>query len=263
MTTALDRLAEEVAKGPGGSGLPWAETEMKNVGDTVAGTVIGVDFRQAINPETKQGATWERSGEPIMEVVIQVSGTGKFRPDLEDGDNGDRAFHIRWAFENKDAFIEAMTAAGVKTPVLGGRFAGQLVGLKQNGGVRKPTKLYKYEYVAPPSALEQAVAGEAPAATEPAQPAAPQSMLAAQPPAPAQAPAGPLVPPMSGMTAAQPPAAPPVQAPAPAPAAAAVADPQAMLTQVKTLIGMGLTNDQIAGIVGAPAEAINAVRALP
>lgn len=158
----MSALAEEIAKG-NQIGLPWAETDMTAVGDSVAGDITHVEFRQAFNPETRQPAVWEKSGEPVMEVVIAVTNTGQFRPNLEGGDNGDRAFHIRWAFENKAAFIEAMNAANVPEPVVGGKFAGQLVDLKDNGRARKPTKLFRYEYVAPPSNLATAVAEPAPA----------------------------------------------------------------------------------------------------
>lgn len=256
----MSKLSEEVAKGDTGAGLPWAETEMTKIGDTVHGNVFFVDFKQAFNPETKQPATWERSGDAIMEVIVKVSDTGKFRPELDD-DNGDRAFHIRWAFESKTAFIEAMQAQGVLEPAIGGKFAAQLVGFKQNGGVRKPTKLFKYEYMKPPSNLAQAVAepnGDAAAASTPAvAPAtdpwgnANQATTTAatdpwgNPVAPAQAPA---------QVAAQAPA----QVAAPA---APKPSPEEQLAQIKGLIGFGLSDQNIADVTGAPMPAIVAIRA--
>jgi hypothetical protein len=239
-------------------GLPAAFRRDHPIGTVWAGKVQRVSVSQ-VRDDDGNGKTWD-DGNPMQQVVVAIE-TDQRDPEKKN-DDGVRGIYVKWWGDQRKAFLEALSAAGVEDIEVGGMFAAQYVGdgAQPANKMFSPPKIYKFEYKAP-SGLGGLIGGGAPAA-QPQQSPAVEAMLGA----PQQTSS-----PMSGMTAGQPastPAAAPVSTPpaqpvSPAPAGSAPADPMAQLGQIKGLIGFGLTDEQIAAATGADVQAILAIRSIP
>jgi len=271
--------------------LPSAFRKDHPIGTVWAGVVQSVEVRQ-VRDDDGNVETWD-NGDPKQQVVVAIK-TDQRDPERPN-DDGVRGIYIKWWKEQRKALRECLEAAGVDDIEPGGLFAAKYVGdgAQPQNKMLSPAKLMQYEYKPPsPTAglFGSSNGNGAPPATPTAPPAPAQAAAAApppaqppvQPPAPATDPwtAAPTADPWSAFTStpaapvaapAAPPPPPPAAPAAPMvaevvntpPAAPAAADPMALLATIKALLATGMTDEQIAGVTGTPAQAITAIRQLP
>ena len=98
-------------------GTPWAS--FTKVGDSVTGTVVKVEAKQALDFDTREPKTW-RDGSPLMEVHI-ILATDDRDSEIED-DNGERRLVVNKA-TLKAAVRDAIRKAGSQRIEVGGVLA--------------------------------------------------------------------------------------------------------------------------------------------
>lgn len=233
---SLDQLDQALA----GGGAPSFFTKDTPVGASVTGTIVAAELRQVTDYTTQKPKTWD-DGRPQMQVVVTLDTTE--RDPANPDDNGQRRVFIKTWGVWRDALNAAIKTAGgskasdVLTP--GARFTATFTETRPSSK-GSPMKVYAYQIVpAAQAGLDAAVA--APGGGQAGDPWATQQQAA-----PAQQQAAPV----------QPPAAAPVQ---PA-AAAGGTDPAAQAKQAQALIGIGLSDDQIAAATGLDLTVIQAIR---
>ena len=196
------------------------------VGAKVEGTVESVETMQVMDFQTKQPDYWSNGkAKQQIHIVLQTN-----LPPEDEDDDGRRSLWIKgWGVQLK-ALRDAAKAAGVKAPHEGDYMTAQYVGLGQRGNAPQPPKLYQYTITPGAQAsVNDLVAGSS-------QPAAPFTTPApvAQTPKPVT----------------------------PAPAAnvpPTINQPQVNPAVVTQLAGIGKTAEEIAGIMGAPVEVVQAL----
>lgn len=234
---SLDQLDQALA----GGGAPSAFNKDSPIGASVTGTIVNAEIRQITDYVTQKPKTWD-DGRPQMNVVITLQ-TDQRDPDVADDDGQRRVFIKTWGVW-RDALNAAIKAAGgskasdVLTP--GARFTATFTETRPSS-MGSPMKVYAYKIEpAAQAGLDAAVA--APGGGQAGDPWATQQQAA-----PVQQQEAP----------AQQQAAAPVQ-----PAAAeGGTDPAAQAKQAQALIGIGLSDDQIAAATGLDPTVIQAIRA--
>lgn len=145
-----------------GGGSPAFKFE--KIGDTVTGTITGIEVRQQRDFDTDELKTWD-DGKPMMEIVITVA-TSLRDATIED-DQGERRVFCRGAMLTE--FKKAVRKTKQAKPAIGGRVTITHSGLGEakKKGFNAP-KLYTVEYTAPSeAAVEDMFADEAPVAAAP------------------------------------------------------------------------------------------------
>lgn len=155
-----------------GTSVPSAK--FKNPGDSVRGTVCREPISQqareydADNPGGGELAFWKKSGQPIMQAVIDVQ-TDQRDP-LVEGDSGIRRVYVKdhgGKYEKgsgriRDAFRDAVTAAGARGIEVGGYLEVTYTGPGVGKGAIPP-KLFRVTYRPPqPGQADQQVVGAQP-----------------------------------------------------------------------------------------------------
>ncbi len=191
-------------------------------GTTVSGTITGSDYRQVTDYSTKQPAFFP-SGDPKMQIIINLHTNLRDNAD----DDGERSVYIPMWGAKKYALLDAIKAAGMTsaseafTP--GNLFAATFVGeeRKQGSTGSYTEKIYRYEI----RRGQQAAQAVDQALAAPAQSSGPDPWATQQAPTPAPAPAG-------GADSAK----------------------------VQDLIRTGLTDGQIAAVLGLEPSVVAIVR---
>lgn len=283
-------------------GLPSAFRKDQGIGTVWAGKIVRASLRD-VRDDDGNVKTWDRDGTPLQQVVIAIQTDQRDPEKTHDdgvrgiyikmwGDQRTAYFDALKAQGVKEPEVGGMWAA---------QYIGD--GPQPRDPKISPAKLFKYEYRKPTGLgglMDGAAAATSPAAAAPPksdpwanvpaptqappeQPAPSQAVPPAGDPwggastvgtqtstawgqAPVPAPAqGSMLPPQGSML--PPPGAP--AAPAPAPAAAAPGpatapvDPMVQLTQVRALIGFGMTDAQIIMATGVNPDALVAIRSMP
>lgn len=214
-----------------------ASATFTNVGDKIGGLITATARRQARDYSTGQPDTWD-DGSPKENIVITVD-TGRPDPNIPD-DDGIRSVYVKWWGEQAKALKDAIKAAGARGLIPGGHFEAEFVGLGESTkrGFSAP-KIFHYTYQ-PPNPTGNLTAPAAPAGHLPPAPVAPPTPPAAPPSAPALPGALPTPP------ATWTPPAPPAPVPAPDPEAAQ------LVATIRSLIGAGWADHDIANHPSSP-----------
>lgn len=252
MTSIADLLANA-------GGTPSAFTKDSPIGTTVQGQIVDAQVRQTRNYETGDPEYWS-DGNPKVQVAIILQ--TNLRDPMTPDDDGRRGVYVKWWGDSRTALAAAIKAAGDTDIRVGGLFMAKYVGEKPNDNPRlNATKIYQYAYQMPAQTAGLDLAGEqVNTGTGEVTPAP------APAPAPAPQPAAPLMGTTDAAQAAlqqQLGAQVISQAPAPAPQPAAAAAPQVDTAKVRQLLGLGLSDAEVAGATGASLEVIAAIRNLP
>lgn len=193
-----------------------------NPGDTVTGTVQAVDVRQVRDFDTGKPSTWD-DGRPQEQIVITLT-TGLRDPEITD-DDGTRSVYVKGWGDQLRRFRAAVKAAGGK-PEPGDTFTATFTGYGEKGPRGGfPPKLYEYQ-LRKASPLD--------------------GMLSNTPPASNLAPQPVYQQPSVNVTSL------PEATPQPA--------QDDLGVKIRQLIGLGLTDDQIAAAVGLDPIVVTTIR---
>lgn len=164
MTTMFDLNA---ALAGGGATL-----KPETVGESVGGTIVHAEVRQATDFESGKPDFWD-DGKPKQQIVITVKTGHK----TDDGADEEGTIYVKAWGAQKKALMEAIRATGqdANTALAAGNyFTMTLVGEEPNKNPRlAATKLYKYEIKLQANvggALDEPTPAPAPAAPAPAAP---------------------------------------------------------------------------------------------
>lgn len=224
-----------------GGGAAGKGMKFDQPGKSYGGTVVSVEVRPYTDLKTGKPEFWDDDpNQPKQQLAIGIQ-TDERNPEIQD-DDGVRYDYVKMWGKQKAALRVAAQAAG-GSPAVGDFYSVKFVG-EEPSKTRgfNPTKLYEYTIrKANPADAALGVAAPQAQAQAPAQ-SFPQT-------APAQPYEAPVAP------AAQ---AAPVGLGATVPAPGQLTAQQE--EQAKTLISKALTDEQIASILGTPAEAVATIR---
>ena len=206
------------------------------IGAMVEGEVVSIEVSQVKDFQTKQPAFFQ-SGNPKQQIhiVLQTS----LPPEDEDDDSRRSLWIKGWGVQVK-ALREACKKAGVKEPSVGDHMSMKYVGFGERGNAPQPPKVYEFT-VKPAS---QAAVGDLLNTGKPA-PAAPTT------PAPV---ATPIPAPVAPAT----PAAPVLAAAIPT---TAVSQPN--VTDIKALLNIGKSEEEIAALMNTSVAVVHALAGAP
>lgn len=137
---SMPSLADLVAVS--GKSAPAFFTADSRPGDSITGNVLDVSIRQALDPQTRRPRVWE-NGDPVLQAVITLS--TDLRAEDDANDNGERSIFIKWWGTQRQAFLDALKAAGQGDLSLGQEFTATFVRTeKATSKAMSDTKVYEY-----------------------------------------------------------------------------------------------------------------------
>lgn len=240
-TNVLDNIDKAMS-----SGAKSVFNRDSQPGDVAEGYILEVQYRQTLEYGTQTPATFP-SGDPKMQTILTIQ--TEYQDDADD--DGTRSVYIKMWGTQKRALADAIKRAGATkaSEIIqkGNYFKATYLGeeRKQGKGGAYMEKQYQYELRKANFDVDQALAANQQAAGNPwndTQPAQPVQQPVQQAYRPAQQPAVPQQPVVQQQPVQQPlqhPTQP--QAPQPAPQAVGTQD-----EQIRRMIGVGLTDQQIA-----------------
>lgn len=238
------------------------------VDKVVQGIILSADLRQVVNYE--DGVTlewWDKDETQPKQHVVIVAQTELRDPNIE-GDDGRRAFYIKWWAEQRKELARAVKAAGDDDTRVGGKFAARKAGTVPSDNPKlNDAIVWQYKYERPATGIDFSQISGAPEQlnTQTGELTPQQGIdnfangLGATPVAPAAQQAQQGWNTGAPAPAATPPAAAPQQAAQPAaPPAAAV--PAIDVQGVQKFLSLGMTDQQVAGALGIPEATVAAIR---
>jgi len=138
---ALPSLAELIEQS--GSSAPSFFNKNSKVGDSVTGSILNVDTRQARDFKTKKPRVWE-NGDPVIQVIVTIQTEGL--PAIDESDDGSRSIFIKFWGVQRKALLEALKKAGQDDLSIGQTFTTTFTGTEKaaNKG-EDDTKIFTYE----------------------------------------------------------------------------------------------------------------------
>lgn len=219
----------------GGGAKAYFNTDSP-IGAMVEGEVVSIEVSQVKDFQTKQPAFFQ-SGNPKQQIhiVLQTS----LPPEDEDDDSRRSLWIKGWGVQVK-ALREACKKAGVKEPSIGDHMSMKYVGFGERGNAPQPPKVYEFT-VKPAS---QAAVGDLLNTGESA-PAVPTTPAPVATPTPA--PVAPATP----------------AAPAPAAAIPTTAVSQPNVNDIKALLNIGKSEEEIAALMNTSVAVVHALAGAP
>lgn len=171
----FDDLDEFFSGGGGAKGISW---KLARKGDSITGTILDMEVRDKIDPNTK-AVVMNEYGKPKQVLVVTLA-TDMRDDEIEDDDGTRRAFLQGNALFEFKKFLRENK---IGKPARGGRFFQQLIGTKPSN-FASPQNLFTCKYGAPTSeslAILDAWLSKTKGAKENADPFASSTPAATQP----------------------------------------------------------------------------------
>ncbi|OFQ97012.1 hypothetical protein [Alloscardovia sp. HMSC034E08] len=201
------------------------------IGAMVEGEVVSIEVSQVKDFQTKQPAFFQSGGpKQQIHIVLQTS----LPPEDEDDDSRRSLWIKGWGVQVK-ALREACKKAGVKEPSIGDHMSMKYVGFGERGNAPQPPKVYEFT-VKPAS---QAAVGDLLNTGEPA-PAVPTTPAPVATPTPA-----------------------PVTPATPAAAIPATAVSQPNVNDIKALLNIGKSEEEVAALMNTSVAVVHALAGAP
>lgn len=139
MSNALPSLADLVAVS--GASAPSFFNKDSKVGDSVSGSVVDVQTRQARDPQTNKARFWE-NGDPVIQVVISL----QTDQHTDENDDGVRSVFVKFWGVQRKAFLAALKDANQSDLSIGQQFTATFVGTeKATSRAMSDTKIFEYK----------------------------------------------------------------------------------------------------------------------